>query len=268
MTLSRTLNVLLLLTLTAGSGTLLAAQPQSTAPAADRTQSFDPDNPLAGTGIEPNVVGYTEVEYKDPLIRLNRAIFAFNDVSYRHVLIPAAQTYQNNVPTPVKVSIGNFFYNIKSPISIVNHLLQGRPERAGVDFSRFLINSTIGLGGLFDPAAERFELPREQTKLSDTLVQYGTGYGTYLVLPFIGPSNLRDGTATFIDSMLNPLRYMDDPESTAIRIFDNFQEFSPAAAAYETLYEQSEDPYIFMRNLHLQGILRDAQYRKADDELH
>jgi phospholipid-binding lipoprotein MlaA len=137
-----------------------------------------------------------------------------------------------------------------------------------VNFGRFIINSTVGIVGLFDPAANRFEMPREETSLSDTLIQYGTGYGSYLVLPFIGSSNLRDGSASFLDGMLNPLRYMESPESTVVRIFDNFQEFSPAAEAYLTLSDESEDPYIFLRNLHLQGILRDAQRREADDQLH
>jgi phospholipid-binding lipoprotein MlaA len=270
MTLEIKVNSALLLTLLlAGSGNLLAAQTDSSnAPEANTPpQTVDRNNPLAGTGIEPNVVGYTEPDYKDPLIRFNRAIFAFNDVSYRYVLIPTARAYQNT-PAPLRSSIGNFFNNIKSPILIVNHLLQGKPQLAGVDFGRFIINSTVGIVGLFDPAANRFEMPREETSLSDTLIQYGTGYGSYLVLPFIGPSNLRDGSATFIDGLLNPLRYMDNPESIVVRVFDNFQEFSPAAEAYLTLSDESEDPYIFMRNLHLQGILRDAQYRGADEQLH
>ena len=263
-------SALLLATLIAGSGDLLAAQTDSNTASQNnvQAQTVNRDNPLAGTGIEPNVVGYSEPDYNDPLIRLNRAVFAFNDVSYRYVLIPAARVYQNTTPEPLKTSIGNFFNNVKSPISIVNHLLQGKPQLAGVDLGRFIINTTVGIVGLFDPAANRFEMPGEKTSLSDTLTQYGAGYGTYLVLPFIGPSNLRDGSALFIDGMLNPLRYIDNPESTVVRVFDNFQEFSPAAEAYLTLSDESEDPYIFMRNLHLQGILRDAQYREAHDQLH
>ncbi len=235
-------------------------EPEAPAPVAIPSPNRDI---LAGTGIQPNVVSTIEPEdYEDPFIRLNRVIFAFNDVSYRYAIIPAARTYLNVTPAPVRSSIGNFFNNIKTPITAVNHLLQMKPREAGVDIMRFAINSTIGIAGLFDPASTRFEMPRNDTGMSETLRHYGTGYGAYLVLPFIGSSNVRDGSSLFIDGYLNPLRYMlDQPESTVVRVFDNFQEFAPAAEAYLTLREESQDLYIFMRNLHLQGLQRDAEYQ-------
>lgn len=228
------------------------------------------DSPLAGTGITPNVISFDDStsvdpetgEVRDPLMRLNRAVFAFNDVSYRYALIPAARLYQSGIPAPVRTSVGNFFDNIKSPISFTNHLLQIKPRDAGVDLARFLINSTIGLAGLFDPATTMFDMQRQETGLSQTLMQYGTGHGTYIVLPFIGPSNVRDGSALFVDGLLNPLAYvLDNPESTVVRVFDNFQEFAPSAEGYLTMRAESEDLYIFMRNLHLQGVQRDAAYQ-------
>lgn len=221
--------------------------------------------PLAGTGIEPNVVAFrdsgSETGFNDPLIRFNRAVFAFNDVSYRYVLIPAARTYQK-APAPVRNGIGNFFNNIKAPISVINHLLQLNGQQAGRETARFVINSTVGILGVMDPAASQFDIPRSQTGMRQTLTQYGAGYGAYLVLPFIGPSNIRDGSSVFLDSLLNPLGYLDNPESTLIRVFDNFQAFSPTAEGYLTLKAESEDAYIFMRNLHLQGRLRDARYQQ------
>jgi len=220
-------------------------------------------SPLDGTGITPNVVSFDDSaqgrEFPDPLIRFNRAVFAFNDVTYRYALIPAARVYRE-VPAPVQTGIGNFFDNIKTPISLANHVFQLEPRKAGVDIARFLINSTIGIVGLFDPATHWFEIEAEPTGFSETLVQYGTAHGTYLVLPFIGPSNLRDGSATFIDGLLNPLAYLENPESLTLRVFDNFQEFAPAAETYLSMREESEDLYIFMRNLHLEGIQRDAQF--------
>jgi phospholipid-binding lipoprotein MlaA len=219
-------------------------------------------SPLDGTGIEPNVVSYGDPEFSDPLMGLNRAVFAFNDVSYRYVLIPAARLYLNGTPPPLRTGIGNFFANIKSPISMVNHLLQARPQAAGNDLARFLINTTVGIGGIMDPAAQRFGMPRNETNTSQTLVRYGAGYGTYIVLPFIGSSTLRDGSAMFVDGFMNPLRFLlEEPESITVRVFDNFQQYSPAIDAYLTVRAESEDPYIFMRNLHLQGILRDAEYQ-------
>ncbi len=170
---------------------------------------------LANAGIEPDVVSYPE--YADPLIKLNRTIFKFNDLSYQYVLIPAARTYQR-LPTPVRTGVGNFFNNIKTPIPLVNHLLQAKPGKAGVDsLIRFVINSTLGVAGLFDPATAWFKLARTDTSLSDTLVQYGMGYGVYLVLPLAGPSNVRDGTALFVDGYLNPLSYLHQPESFEAR---------------------------------------------------
>lgn len=220
-------------------------------------------SPLDGTGITPNVVSYDDSaqgrEFPDPLIRFNRAVFAFNDFTYRYALIPAARVYRE-VPVPVQTGIGNFFDNIKTPISLANHVFQLEPRNAGVDIARFLINTTIGIVGIFDPATHWFEIEAEPTGFSETLVQYGTDHGTYLVLPFIGPSNLRDGSATFIDSLLNPLAYLENPESLTLRVFDNFQEFAPAAETYLSMREESEDLYIFMRNLHLEGIQRDAQF--------
>lgn len=249
---------------TLGACATVAGQNQQTRPEAS---SQVETGPLAGTGIQPNVVAYrdsgpgSETGFEDPFIRFNRAIFAFNDVSYRYVLIPAARTYQK-APAPLRSGIGNFFDNIKSPISIINHLFQLDGQDAGRETARFLINSTVGILGFMDPATSQFDIERNQTGMRQTLTQYGAGYGAYLVLPFIGPSNIRDGSSVFFDSLLNPLGYLDNPESTVLRVFDNFQEFSPTAEGYLTLKAESEDPYIFMRNLHLQGRLRDAQYRQ------
>jgi len=241
----------LLLTLVSSVAHLAVAQPNN--------------SPLDGTGITPNVVSFDDSaqgrEFPDPLIRFNRAVFAFNDVTYRYALIPAARVYRE-VPAPVQTGIGNFFDNIKTPISLANHVFQLEPRKAGVDIARFLINTTIGIVGLFDPATHWFEIEAEPTGFSETLVQYGTAHGTYLVLPFIGPSNLRDGSATFVDGLLNPLGYLENPESLSARVFDNFQEFAPAAETYLSMREESEDLYIFMRNLHLEGIQRDAQFNQ------
>jgi len=222
----------------------------------------DEPSPLAGTGIEPNVVSYTIVEeVDDPLILLNRAIFAFNDVSYRYVLIPFARVY-NEVPTPVRSSIGNFFDNIKTPIPLANHLLQGKGRQAWVDFLRFGINSTVGLLGLFDPATKWFELERVSTGFGATLARYNVAHGAYLVMPFAGPSNLRDGGGTVVDMFLNPLTYiMEEPDGTITRVFDNMQEYAPNAPAYLELRKNSSDLYIFMRNAHLQDIQRDAEFK-------
>ncbi|MEX0963288.1 MAG: VacJ family lipoprotein [Pseudohongiellaceae bacterium] len=216
------------------------------------------DNPLSGTGITPNVVGYTE--YPDPLIRFNRAMFGFNDVAYRYVIIPAANAYMV-LPEPVRDGVGNFFDNIKTPIPLVNQLLQLKGRDAGVSFLRFLVNSTVGIVGIFDPATTWLQLERSDTGFNETLAHYGVDYGPYLVMPFAGPATIREGSGLIADGFLNPLAYvLDSPKSIAVRAADNLQEFAPFAEGYLSLCSESQDLYIFMRELHLQSIQRDAQF--------
>ncbi|HEX7026698.1 MAG TPA: VacJ family lipoprotein [Gammaproteobacteria bacterium] len=210
--------------------------------------------------IEPTVVEYDD--YRDPLIGVNRAIFAFNDVTYRYALIPLGKGYVKITPQGFRNSVGNFFYNIRMPIHLVNNVFQFKFEPAARNLVRFGINSTLGLFGLFDPAKNWFNLDRAEARFEDTLAHYGAGYGFYLVLPFAGPSDLRGGTSLVFDYFLDPIPELVDDRSDAraIQIYDRFNEFAPSADQYEILREKSEDPYIFFRNLHLQGIQRDAEY--------
>jgi phospholipid-binding lipoprotein MlaA len=211
------------------------------------------------TIIEPTVVSYPE--YRDPLIWMNRGIFVFNDVTYRFLLIPLGKGYTKVVPVPVRNSVGNFFDNIKMPVNAVNHLLQLEPVPLGKDLLRFVINSTVGLAGLFDPAAAWWDIEADPTGFDDTLAKYGAGYGFYLVLPILGPSDLRNTTSLVADHFLNPIIYLlENPERSGVQGFDAFQDYAPGAESYETLREKSEDPYIFFRNLYLQGVQRDVDY--------
>lgn len=210
-------------------------------------------------GITPTVVSYPE--YRDPLIWLNRGIFAFNDVTYRFVLIPLSKGYRGIVPDPIHRSVDNFFYNLKMPVYAVNHLLQLEAAPFGRNLLRFGINTTVGLLGLFDPAASWWELERAETGFEETLADYGAGYGIYLVLPIFGPSDLRDGAGKVVDHFLNPVVYLtQNPERSYIQGYDFFQGYAPHAERYETLRRESTDPYTFFRNLHLQGVQRDADY--------
>lgn len=213
----------------------------------------------AAATIEPHVVAYRD--YRDPLIGFNRVMFAFNDKAYRYALIPAGKGYSRITPDPVERRISNFFYNLKTPIYAVNHLLQFKLTRLGRNISRFTINSTAGLLGLFDPAAAWLDLERAETHLEDTLAQYGAGYGIYLVLPIFGPSDVRGALSTVGDYFLDPVPYLlDQSASSAVQSFDHLQDFARGADRYEELHRQSDDPYIFFRNLYLQGVQRDAAY--------
>lgn len=211
--------------------------------------------------IDPNVVSYDE--YHDPLMPVNRFVFGFNDLVSRYALIPLGKGYAKVVPEAVDRRVDSFFKNAASPVYAVNHLLQARPKTSGVNLARFGINTTIGLLGLFDPAQAWFGLEHEPSDFAETLAHYDVGYGTYLVLPFFGPSDLRNAAARGIDYFLHPIPYvLDDPEGFIVLSFGFFEDFAQNAENYEELMQESEDPYIFMRNLHLQSIQRNAAYRK------
>lgn len=218
----------------------------------------------AETDVEPNVVEPAVVGYpapRDPLMPLNRAIFAFNDLAYRYALIPLSRGYLRVTPAPVRSSIGNFFSNLRAPISAVNHLFQGEPALAGRSLLRFSINSTVGLLGLFDPATSAFEIEPEKTTFEQTLAHYGSGQGVYLVLPLLGPSDTRGSVGLVVDYFLNPVHYLaDDSEERVLRAADAFQQFAPTGDEYQTIRKKAEDPYIFFRNLYWQGVRRDLEY--------
>lgn len=209
----------------------------------------------------PTVVSFEN--YKDPFIRVNRYIFAFNHKAYRYLLIPLAKGYQKAVPDPAQKSIGNFFYNIKTPIYIFNHVLQANPQGALNNTLRFGINSTVGILGLFDPAAQWFQIEKAETHLEQTISHYGLGYGVYLVLPLLGSSDTRNGFSLIMDYMLNPLNYAGIKGSERVLLYsaDYINDFSPLADQYLKIYAKAEDPYLFFRNMYLQGVQRDELYK-------
>lgn len=246
----------ILLLFTPSSNTLVAAEKTT------RNEQHSSEKPGSLSEDEITVVSYPQSEFHDPLIGFNRVVFAFNDISYRYVLIPVSKAYNTIAPQPVRTGVSNVFSNIKAPIHTINYLLQWQPSKAGISTARFLLNSTIGIAGIFDPASAWFGLPKSETGFSDTLARYGSGYGTYLVLPFIGASDLRSGTGVVADYFLNPIPYItEQPDTTYIMSFDTLQGFAPEAEGYLKLRDKSDDPYLFFRNMHLQGLLRDQQYK-------
>lgn len=217
--------------------------------------------------IEPTVVSYQD--FRDPLEPVNRAVFAFNDVSYRYVFVPLARGYNRRVPDPARQSVSNFFNNLQAPVHLLNNLLQLKPRAAGTNIARFGINSTLGVLGFFDPAESWFDLAPADASLDDTLAKYGAGYGFYLVVPLLGPSSLRAGSSALVEGYFHPIAYLtDDRERIIIQGFDYFQDFAPQADGYAQMVEQSDDPYLFIRNLYLQTLLRDAQFRFKQDAGH
>lgn len=145
-------------------------------------------------------------EISDPLGFINRRTFAFNDWVYLNLLQPVADGYQAVTPDPVEKAAENVFDNLKYPIRLAGNLLQGRFKGAWVETGRFAINSTVGILGLFTPADEVSGLERiPKEDIGQALGSWGIGEGPYLVLPFFGPSNLRDLGGLLGDRAANPL---------------------------------------------------------------
>ncbi|MEM7078903.1 MAG: VacJ family lipoprotein [Pseudomonadota bacterium] len=138
---------------------------------------------------------------------LNRKTFAFNDWADRRVLRPVAKGYTQIIPKPARIGVHNFFTNLFTPTVVVNQFLQGKPLRGTSDLGRFLLNSSVGIGGLFD-VATHVGLPEHQEDFGQTLGVWGVPPGNYTVLPLLGSSNVRDTVSRAVDSMTNPLRFL------------------------------------------------------------
>jgi len=143
----------------------------------------------------------------DPLERMNRHVFRFNDRVDQWVLVPVTNAYQFVVPSPVRMTVRRFFRNLKSPIYFANNLLQLRFCDAAETLGRFVMNTTTGIGGLFDPASE-VGWGAHPADFGQTLGVYGVASGPYLVIPLLGPTTLRDGTGDLVDRAFDPLTYL------------------------------------------------------------
>ena len=146
--------------------------------------------------ISSKVFELTDIN--DGMESFNRRMYAFNTQLDRKVLYPASQVYAAIVPKPIRIGIENFYNNFKEIPTMINSLLQFRPKKAANALGRFVINSTLGLAGTND-VAKKFGLKKNWETMGDTLGVYGVPTGSYLVLPLLGPSTLRDGLGSFAD---------------------------------------------------------------------
>lgn len=184
----------------------------------------------------------------DPFEGWNRAIFSFNEKADRYVLKPVAEGYDAVTPAPVQTGIRNFFSNLGEPITMVNALLQGKPGKAARSLTRFVFNSTIGIYGLIDVAGG-MGIEREKEDFAQTMAVWGVGSGPYLVLPILGPSDVRGLGGRFADRPLNPVQWQDEVGTTELFILNGVQTragllgIEPAAAG---------DPYVLMRSAYQQ----------------
>lgn len=201
-----------------------------------------------------------DVVVSDPLEMLNRGIFVFNDKAYMWVVDPVASAYENIVAEDIRGCISVFFYNIAEPIRCANALLQGRFSDSGRIISRFLLNSTLGVYGLADVASTEFNLSPVKATLGETLAQWGVGEGCYLVIPFKGPSTVRDFTGDTIDSFgTSPYWYWSDydfasdwPTMMGVYTTREINRVSFKLGEYEKLKQLTLDPYVAIRNAYYQ----------------
>lgn len=192
----------------------------------------------------------------DPIEPWNRAMYHFNDKFYFWVLKPVTKGYQYVIPEGFRVIFSNFYNNIKAPVRMVNHLLQGRPRRAGVELERFVINSTMGAAGLRDCAAECFGITGRDADFGQTLGKYGTGFGFYIVWPFLGPSSPRDTVGFVADMFMKPTTYVGSGWSTTERVgltaHERVNQTSFHIGDYEVIKESAVDPYVAFRDGYVQ----------------
>jgi phospholipid-binding lipoprotein MlaA len=205
---------------------------------------------LAGCATHPAV----NRDPRDPWEPFNRKIWAFDLAFVRTIAVPVDTGYRGVTPRFVRTGIGNFMDNIVSPRIIVNDLLQGKFKPFLTDTGRFVMNSTIGLGGLLDPASHTGALPKNDNDFGITLGTWGAGPGPYLVLPFIGMSDVRDISGRVPDYFLSPTFYVNNTwvwvPIDVVYLFDvNSRTLIPN---YELLKSQNPfDEYAFARNAYL-----------------
>jgi phospholipid-binding lipoprotein MlaA len=190
-----------------------------------------------------------ELDVYDPLEIINRGTFWFNDKLYFYLLKPVAKGYRWIMPEPLMLGIGNFFSNLTSPVRIINAGLQGKFADAGNELTRFGVNTTIGIGGLFDTAKDHFNLKKKEEDTGQTLGYYGIGPGPYLVLPFFGPSSFRDGIGLLADARLTATYYLwEDRDFWAAVALYAINTIALDKDTYEGVKKDALDPYLFVRD--------------------
>lgn len=216
---------------------------------------------------------------KDPLEGVNRGVYKFNDVADRFLLKPVASTYKTVTPTPVRSGVNNFFSNIGTVITVINDLLQLKFSNAFQDAGRFVINTTFGLGGFID-VASMDKIEKHKEDFGQTLGHWGVGSGAYLVLPFLGPSTLRDAGGLMVDTISDPITYTHNIGEirlhNQIRATQFIDRRTELLEAKDLVDDASLDPYAFMRDAYLQrrenqvrdgvvAVVNDSDFEEAEE---
>lgn len=185
----------------------------------------------------------------DPWEGFNRTMFSFNEGLDRAVLKPVTEGYRFIMPDFAEQGVHNFFENIGDVKTFINNVLQGKPKEASDDLGRVIVNTTIGIGGLFDVATV-IGIPKHDEDFGQTLGAWGVESGPYLVLPLFGPSSLRDGVGRIPDMMVDPVQQVSDEDVRlglrVLRVIDTRSQLLDAEGVI------SGDRYTFIRDAYLQ----------------
>ncbi len=208
-------------------------------------------------------------EDRDPLEGINRAVYGFNENVDKAVVKPLATGYRDAIPEVVRTGVANFFGNLTYPIVIVNDMLQGKVTQGLDDTSRFITNSTFGLLGFLDVATPA-GMPAHNEDFGQTLGVWGFGEGVYIVLPFLGPNNVRDTAGLVADYQADILNYHSDMSqrnvARGVRAIDTRSRLLGATRVFEEA--AALDPYAFAREAYRQrraNLIRDNSGAPADE---
>ena len=205
-----------------------------------------------------------EVEIKevyDPFESYNRSITGFNDSLYINILKPMDVAYRVVTTQNIRNSIGNFFNNLYFPMHFINNVLQGKINATLIETGRFLVNSTVGILGVFDPAKSKLGLYPHKEDFGQTLGYYGVGAGPHIVLPFFGPSNLRDIISMIPDAAVSPIDYTERAWWTitdqywsflTIKAIEKFNNVSLYSIQYDQIRKDAVDLYPYLREIYEQ----------------
>ena len=190
-------------------------------------------------------------ERQDPLEPINRVTFQFNSALDKGVLKPAAHSYTRITPRYIRSGVGNFFSNLGEVKNLVNHLLQLNIKAASISAGRFIVNSSLGVGGLFEVAQPALGFSGTTTDFGSTLAHWGVGSGPYLVIPFLGPSTLRDTINLGLDPKLNPLNTLAQPSQQGFLFGARTVDSRSKLLLFDELI--IGDEYLFVREVYLQS---------------
>lgn len=211
-------------------------------------------DPFEGKSLESQ----KKTALSDPWEKLNRKIYGFNDFFYFNMLKPASRGYKTVVPRFVRKSVRNFFTNILEPVYFLNSVLQRKPKDAQAAFRRFLVNSTVGVGGLFDPAKK----PAEPMKRSfdQTFAKWGARPGFYIVWPLAGSSSFLRGTFGLVgEKAMDPFNYGGTGVAAGSSVLESVNETSFQIGAYEDVKKYSVDSYSALKDIYEKQIYKKSR---------